>query len=81
VKSGKRITLSPRPVASPQAEAWVRQGDDGDMVKCNFNTARLTIDVTPALRARIKVAAFTQGITVAETLRVLLQREFPEKSV
>jgi hypothetical protein len=81
VKSGKRITLSPRPVAIPLAEVWVRQGDDGDRTKCNFNTARLTIDVTPALRARIKVAAFTQGVTVAETLRVLLQREFPEKSV
>ena len=34
--------------------------------------------VTPALRARIKVAAFTQGMAVAETLRGLLKREFPE---
>jgi len=81
VKSGKRITLSPRPVASPEAEAWVRQGDDGSVARCNLNTARLTIDVTPALRVRIKVAAFTQGVTVAETLRALLQREFPETSV
>lgn len=28
---------------------------------------------------RIKVSAFTQGVTVADLLRVLLEREFPEK--
>jgi hypothetical protein len=30
------------------------------------------------MRARIKVLAFTQGVTVAELLRALLEREFPE---
>ena len=39
---------------------------------------RLTLDITPALRARIKVSAFTQGVTVADLLRGLLEREFPE---
>ena len=29
-------------------------------------------------RARIKVSAFTQGVTVADLLRALLEREFPE---
>ena len=78
MKNGKRIAIGARPPANPQAEAWVRQGEDADIGKGDLYTARLTIDVTPALRARIKVAAFTQGITVAETLRVLLEREFPE---
>ena len=41
-------------------------------------TARLTIDVTPELRGRIKVAAFRRGVTVADMLRELLAREFPE---
>ena len=41
-------------------------------------TARLTIDVTPNLRARIKIAAFQRGITVADMLRELLAREFPQ---
>lgn len=40
-------------------------------------TARLTIDVTPDLRGRIKIAAFQRGITVADMLRELLAREFP----
>ncbi|MBB4955974.1 hypothetical protein H4S14_004017 [Agrobacterium vitis] len=40
-------------------------------------TARLTIDVTPDLRGRLKIAAFRRGITVADMLRELLAREFP----
>ena len=42
-------------------------------------TARLTIDVTPEQRARIKVTAFRRGQTVADMLRELLKREFPDK--
>ena len=45
--------------------------------KADHFAARLTIDVTPDLRGRIKVAAFRRGITVAEMLRDLLAREFP----
>ena len=45
--------------------------------KARHFTARLTIDVTPDLRGRIKVAAFRRGTTVAEMLRDLLSREFP----
>ena len=39
-------------------------------------TARLTIDVTQALRGRIKVCAFQRGLTVADMLRELLEREY-----
>lgn len=61
------------------AESWIksdvappqRQADAG------YYTARLTIDITPALRGRIKIAAFQRGITVADMLRELLAREFP----
>lgn len=41
-------------------------------------TARLTIDITPALRGRIKIAAFQRGEAVADMLRALLTREFPD---
>ena len=41
-------------------------------------TARLTIDITPELRGRIKIAAFSRGVTVADMLRELLEREFPD---
>jgi hypothetical protein len=60
-------------------ESWIRPPDrsayrgSGDEF-----TARLTIDVTPALRGRIKVVAFRRGVTVAAMLRALLAREFPD---
>ncbi len=43
-------------------------------------TARLTIDITPELRGRIKIAAFQRGLTVADMLRELLTREFSPPS-
>jgi hypothetical protein len=76
--STKHIAIGARPPPSPQAEAWVRNGDAARVEKADLYTARLTLDVTPALRARIKVVAFTQGITVAELLRAVLERSFPE---
>lgn len=63
-------------------DAWVRTPEpkasaDG---KGEIFTARLTIDVTPELRGRIKVVAFQRGLTVADMLRELLAREFPNDS-
>jgi len=57
-------------------DAWVRTPElsisrisDADL------TARLTIDVTPTLRGRIKITAFQRSLTVAEMLRTLLDRD------
>ncbi|WP_313023928.1 chromosome partitioning protein ParB [Pseudomonas lopnurensis] len=77
-RPGKRVGIGTRPPANPHAEAWVRQGDADGLNKGDLYTARLTLDITPAMRARIKVSAFTQGMTVADLLRRLLEREFPE---
>lgn len=63
-------------------ESWIKAGErqpDGKADAGAF-TARLTIDITPDLRGRIKVAAFRRGVTVADMLRVLLTREFPATS-
>jgi hypothetical protein len=43
----------------------------------NTFSARLTIDVTPDLRSRIKITAFERGVTVAYMLRHLLLKAFP----
>lgn len=40
-------------------------------------SARLTIDVTPDLRARIKITAFERGVTAAYMLRLVLCKAFP----
>ncbi len=62
------------------ADTWIRAAGLSPVkngAKAHHFTARLTIDVTPDLRGRIKVAAFRRGITVADMLRDLLSREFP----
>jgi hypothetical protein len=74
----RRASIGRRPDADP-ASAWVRQADAViAATKASFYTARLTIDVTPAMRGRIKVVAFQRGVTAVEMLRELLEREFPE---
>jgi hypothetical protein len=61
-------------------DAWVQQPEPSPGPKRGEAfTARLTIDVTPPLRARIKIAAFRRGLTAADLLRALLDREFPEE--
>jgi len=60
-------------------EAWVRAPEPpASRSPAEDFSARLTIDVTPALRGRIKVTAFRRGVTVADMLRTLLDREFPD---
>ncbi len=81
--NNKRIRIGNRPLTGPAAETWVRNGDgppDGSTPRVpDLYAARLTIDVTTAMRGRIKVAAFRQGVTVADLLRTLLEREFPDQ--
>lgn len=73
----RKSAFAARP-ASP--DAWVRApaGTESAPAKSDLYTARLTIDVTPALRGRIKVAAFGRGLTVADMLRAMLEETFPE---
>jgi hypothetical protein len=71
-----RKSFAARPV---DPERWIRTADapprNGET---GGFTARLTIDVTPNLRGRIKITAFQRGVTVADMLRDLLAREFPK---
>jgi len=59
---------------------WVKEADRRTARREDTSafTARLTIDVTPELRGRIKIEAFKRGVTVAEMLRALLAREFSD---
>ena len=59
-------------------EQWIKTAESPPhTADASAYTARLTIDVTPELRGRIKIAAFGRGVTVADMLRELLAREFP----
>ena len=59
-------------------EQWIKTAESASRAsEASAYTARLTIDVTPELRGRIKITAFGRGVTVADMLRELLAREFP----
>jgi hypothetical protein len=61
------------------AESWIKSPDPAaGAAAADLYTARLTVDITPGLRGRIKIAAFQRGVTVADMLRDLLAREFPD---
>jgi hypothetical protein len=86
--SGKRVSFGVKP-AAPTADVWVQQGNGAEEPahptaqaappKADIYTARLTIDVTPELRGRVKVAAFKRGVTVAEMIREMLEARFPDE--
>lgn len=61
-------------------ESWIKAADAASAAPAKGDrfTARLTIDVTPDLRGRMKIAAFQRGVTVADMLRELLAHEFPQ---
>ena len=75
----EKPTFATRP---SDPDTWVRTSEQrpNNGAKADLFTARLTIDVTPELRGRIKVAAFQHGVTVADMLRDLLSREFPDNA-
>jgi hypothetical protein len=60
------------------AERWVKTPEAVRPPLADQFTARLTIDVTPELRHRLKLAALQRGQTVADMLRALFEREFPK---
>lgn len=77
--SAQRRAFTARPAKAEDADGWVRAADRqaGTPAKADLYGARLTIDVTPDLRGRIKMAAFRRGTTVADMLRMLLEQSYP----
>lgn len=75
-----RVPIGDRPSTNAAADQWVRRGDGPaspeTLSRPRIHSARLTLDVTPTLRGRIKIVAFKNGMTVAQLLRRLLEREF-----
>ncbi|AEF22117.1 MULTISPECIES: ribbon-helix-helix protein [Pseudomonas] len=78
--SSRRIEIGARPIDDPRAKAWIQNRAEAGRQQDGRQTARMTLDVTPALRTRIKLAAIERGVTMAQMLREVLEREFPEVS-
>lgn len=61
------------------ADAWITATEArAPQARRNANTARLTIDVAPQLRQRLKLAALQRGTTLADLVRDLLVQAFPD---
>ena len=77
----KRLTLSAQAL-DREVDRWVKRGGnpmeaEGPAKGLTY-TARLTLDITPELRKHIKLMAVSEGKTVAEILRQILEREFAD---
>jgi hypothetical protein len=63
------------------AERWIRSSKPAAAQDQDRFSARLTIDVTPAMRRRLKLAALTQGASVADLMRALIDQHFPDAAI
>ncbi len=72
--TGGRATASftARPGA---ADRWIKAAEPAAPVPRDGFTARLTIDVTPDTRRRLKRMALDRGTTLADLVRALIDRE------
>jgi hypothetical protein len=78
VRIGKRA-FAARP---GEADTWVRtrEAPSSRESEASLFTARLTVDVTPGRRGRIKITAFQRGQTVADMAHASCSRaNFPTK--
>jgi len=76
--SGKRVPMTVKPQDLP-AYAWVHAAEKarvGGRFKSELYRARLTIDITPELRKRLKIAAISNRLTVAAMVREVLEEVF-----
>ena len=77
----KRVPLAAKPrgaATTPTADAWVQsrqiESGNGEAMK------RLTVDVPTSLHTRIKSQCALRGVKMADEIRELLEKHFPEKS-
>jgi len=72
----KRVSITskptPRPTAEASADDWVQNRAAPEGMK------RLTFDVPESLHRRIKVTCAQKGVKMADDLRALLERMYPE---
>lgn len=55
------------------ADRWVKSATSSP---AKPYSARLTVDITPALRARIKIIAIERGLTLSDMVRELLETTY-----
>ena len=82
---------TPAPKAADAAEAWITQktadvaegAGEAKVIPLHAPAEpmkRFTIDVSESLHKRIKSQCAMRGLKMADTIRELLEQEFPEKA-
>jgi hypothetical protein len=62
------------------ADRWIKAAEPVPSPPSDDFAARLTIDVTPETRRRLKRAALDRGTTLADLVRALIDRELAGES-
>lgn len=72
--SAKKVAFGTQPPQKPAVtpDAWV-EGDAADE-----RTKRLTIDLPESLHRRVKIGCAERGEKMADVIRALLEKEFPQ---
>ncbi len=75
----KKVSIGAKPTTRPAtADAWV-ENRATDATATRETMKRLTFDIPDALHRRIKATCATRGVKMADELRAMLERHFPEK--
>lgn len=68
----KKIAFSAKPGAKPiESDQWVEN-------RTTEETKRLTFDIPDSLHRRIKSQCAIRGVKMAEVIRQLLEKQFPD---
>jgi hypothetical protein len=72
--SAKKVAFGTQPPQKPVVtpDAWVEGNDT------NAGTKRLTIDLPENLHRRVKMGCAQRGEKMADVVRALLEKEFPQ---
>lgn len=62
------------------ADRWIKAAEPVPPTPVEAFTARLTIDVTPDTRRQLKRTALDRGMTLADLVRALIDRELAGRS-
>jgi predicted DNA binding CopG/RHH family protein len=73
----KRVSIKPKTTTT--VDNWVDSRQAADQENSE-PTKRLTIDVPASLHTRIKIQCAKDGVVMAEEIRTLLEKHFPEES-
>lgn len=71
----KKTIAFAKPVTPANPDSWVQE-----RVQPPVATKRFTVDVPAPLHRRVKLTCVERGLNMADVVRDLLEREFPEKA-